>query len=86
MNQPQAFAQMPGVYDDAMSIIYPYYFGKEFQAREVGWSQGGQYQGGGDMYGPQQQASQLSGLGMPLPSSLAYQPGGFDFRSGGMRR
>ena len=65
MQQPRAFAQMPGIFNQAMGMISPYYFGQQFQPPQTGWQGPQGYMGGGNMYGPS---------GMPTPSPQASQP------------
>jgi len=63
MNQPRPFAQMPSIYGNAMQMIYPYYFGQDWQAPQTGWMGPNGYMGGGNMYGPSNMPTQ--NMGMP---------------------
>jgi hypothetical protein len=71
MDMPRPFAQMPDIFNQAMSMITPYYTGQEFTPPQTGWMGPQGFMGGGNMYGP--------GANMPMPGQLNNPPGGYDF-------
>ena len=74
MDMPRPFAQMPDIFNQAMSMITPYYTGQEFQAPQIGWMGPQGYMGGGNLSGPGMN------MNMPMPGPMNNPQGGYDFR------
>lgn len=81
MDMPRPFAQMPDIFNQAMSMITPYYTGQEFQPPQIGWMGPQGFMGGGNLSGPGMNTPMSGpGMNMPMPGPMNNPQGGYDFR------